>query len=87
MPRKSASIGEEFLELRHRLAEWRKDHSPRTPLPDNVWKVAVELARVMRKFKRFKHHTVQASQFLQKLAKERVDLFVHWRIAVAGTFA
>jgi len=42
---------------------------------------------VMRKFKRFKHHTVQASQFLQKLAKERVDLFVHWRIAVAGTFA
>jgi hypothetical protein len=41
----------------------------------------------MRKFKRFKHHTVQASQFLQKLAKERVDLFVHWRIAVAGTFA
>jgi len=42
---------------------------------------------VMRKFKRFKHHTVQASQFLQKLAKESVDLFVHWRIAVAGTFA
>jgi RNA-directed DNA polymerase len=42
---------------------------------------------VMRKFKRFKHHTVQASQFLQKLATERVDLFVHWRIAVAGTFA
>ena len=35
----------------------------------------------MRKFKRFKHHTVQASQFLQKLAKERVDLFVHWRNA------
>jgi len=45
MPRKSASIGEEFLELRHRLAEWRKDHSRRTPLPDDVWKVAVELAR------------------------------------------
>ena len=45
MPQKSVPIGEEFLELRHRLAEWRKDHSPRTPLPDNVWKVAVELAR------------------------------------------
>jgi len=44
-------------------------------------------AWVMRKFKRFKSHKVQASQFLQKLAKERVDLFVHWRIAVAGTFA
>jgi hypothetical protein len=24
---------------------------------------------------------------LQKLAKEQVDLFVHWRVAVAGTFA
>ena len=45
MPRKSAPIGEEFLELRHRLAEWRKDHSQRTPLPDDIWKVAVELAR------------------------------------------
>jgi len=29
----------------------------------------------------------RASQFLQKLAKERVDLFVPWRIALAGTFA
>jgi hypothetical protein len=45
MPRKSAPIGEEFLELRHRLAEWRKDHSRRTPLPEEVWKAAVELAR------------------------------------------
>ena len=45
MPRKSASIGEEFLELRHRLAEWRKDHTRRTPLPDDVWTAAVELAR------------------------------------------
>ena len=45
MPRKSAPIGEEFLELRHRLAEWRKDHSRRTPLPDDIWTAAVELAR------------------------------------------
>jgi len=45
MPRKSAPIGEEFLELRHRLAEWRKDHSRRTPLPNDVWTAAVELAR------------------------------------------
>jgi hypothetical protein len=44
-------------------------------------------AWMMRKFKRFKHHKVQASQFLQKLAKGCVDLFVHWRICVAGTFA
>jgi hypothetical protein len=45
MSRKSASIGEEFLELRHRLAEWRKDHTRRTPLPEDVWTAAVELAR------------------------------------------
>lgn len=45
MPRKSAPNGEEFLELRHRLAEWRKDHSRRTPLPDEMWTAAVELAR------------------------------------------
>jgi RNA-directed DNA polymerase len=43
-------------------------------------------AWVMRKFKRFKHRTIQASRFLQRLAEERVDLFVHWRIALAGTF-
>jgi hypothetical protein len=41
----------------------------------------------MRKFKCFKQHKIQASQFLQKLAKDPVELFVHWRIAVAGTFA
>ena len=39
-----------------------------------------------RKFKRFRHHTTRARQFLQKLAKERVDLFVHWPIAVSGVF-
>jgi hypothetical protein len=45
MSRKSAPIGEEFLELRHRLAEWRRGHSRRTPLPDDIWTEAVELAR------------------------------------------
>ena len=38
-------MGEEFLELQHRLAEWRKDHSRRTPLPGEIWAAAVELAR------------------------------------------
>jgi len=40
----------------------------------------------MRKYKRFKSHKTQASQVLHQLAKERVDLFDHSRIAVAGTF-
>jgi group II intron reverse transcriptase/maturase len=45
------------------------------------------VAWVMRKFKRFKRHKVQASQFLQRLATECVDLFVHWRIGMTGVFA
>jgi len=45
------------------------------------------LAWVMRKFKRFKGHKIQASQLLQRLATERVGLFVHWQIGMTGTFA
>jgi RNA-directed DNA polymerase len=45
------------------------------------------LAWVMRTFKRFKGHTVRASQFLRQLAKERADLFVHWNLGMTGAFA
>jgi hypothetical protein len=45
------------------------------------------LAWVMRKFKRFRGHKIRASIFLQELAKEQADLFVHWRIGMTGTFA
>jgi RNA-directed DNA polymerase len=46
------------------------------------------LARwAMRKFKRFKAHKIRASRFLQKLVRERMSLFVHWRIGMTGTFA
>jgi hypothetical protein len=45
------------------------------------------VAWVMRKFKRFKSHKVRASQFLQRLAKERPALFVHWNLDMTGTFA
>jgi hypothetical protein len=45
------------------------------------------VAWMMRKFKRFKDHKIQASQFLQRLATERTDLFVHWRLGMIGTFA
>ena len=44
------------------------------------------VAWVMRKFKRFKGHKLKASQFLQRLASERVDLFVHWQIGMTGVF-
>ena len=45
------------------------------------------VAWVMRKFKRFKDHKTLASQFLQRLAAEGVDLFVHWQIGMTGVFA
>jgi RNA-directed DNA polymerase len=45
------------------------------------------VAWAMRKFKRFKRHKVQASQFLQRLATDCVDLFVHWQIGMTGVFA
>lgn len=45
MPRQKSPIGEEFLHLQARLAEWRKGHPRRSPLPEEIWAAAVELAR------------------------------------------
>jgi hypothetical protein len=45
MHRKKAPISEEFPDLRARLAEWRKNHPRRSPLPEEMWMAAVELAR------------------------------------------
>src|SRR5215469_5998418 len=42
---KKAPIGEELLDLRARLEEWRKSHPRRSPLPEEMWVAAVELAR------------------------------------------
>ena len=44
------------------------------------------VAWAMRKFKRFVDHKVRASQFLQKLARDHSDLFVHWRLGMTGVF-
>ena len=44
------------------------------------------VAWVMRKFNRWKGRKTRASQFLQRLAQERADLFVHWQIGMTGTF-
>ena len=45
------------------------------------------LAWTMRKFKRFRAHKIRASRFLQELARENANLFVHWRLSMIGTFA
>jgi group II intron reverse transcriptase/maturase len=44
-------------------------------------------AWVMRKFKRFAAHKIRAGCFLESLAREQADLFVHWRLGMTGTFA
>jgi RNA-directed DNA polymerase len=45
------------------------------------------LAWMMRKFKRFAAHKIRAGRFLERLAREYADLFVHWRLGMTGTFA
>jgi RNA-directed DNA polymerase len=45
------------------------------------------LAWARRKFKRFRAHKVRAARFLERLARERADSFVHWRIGMIGAFA
>ena len=45
------------------------------------------LAWARRKFKRFAAHKIRASRFLQSIAKNNAELFVHWRIGMTGTFA
>src|SRR5215471_14125760 len=45
------------------------------------------VAWAMRKFKRFKGRKILAGRFLERLAKERSDLFVHWRNGMVGVFA
>jgi RNA-directed DNA polymerase len=44
-------------------------------------------AWVMRKFKRFAAHKIRAGRFLERLARENANLFVHWRLGMTGTFA
>ena len=44
------------------------------------------VAWAMRKFKRLVDHKVRASRFLPKLARDHAHLFVHWLLAMTGTF-
>ena len=45
------------------------------------------LAWVRRKFKRYKGHKVRAAGLVEKLARTRPDVFVHWRLGMTGAFA
>jgi len=44
-------------------------------------------AWVMRKFKRFAAKTIRAGRFLERMAREHTDMFVHWRLGLTGVFA
>ena len=44
------------------------------------------VAWAMRKYKRFHRRRVAASRFLQCIAEQQPDLFVHWKIGMRGSF-
>jgi RNA-directed DNA polymerase len=44
-------------------------------------------AWAMRKFKRFATKKIRAGRFLERMAREHADLFVHWRLGLTGVFA
>ena len=43
-------------------------------------------AWIMRKYKRFRFHKTRASLFLRELARDNVELFVHWQSFGTTTF-
>jgi group II intron reverse transcriptase/maturase len=43
-------------------------------------------AWMMRKFKRFAAKKVRAGRFLERMAREHADMFVHWRLGMTGVF-
>src|ERR1035441_1764846 len=45
MADQEATIPEDMQELDRRLEEWRGTHRPRSPLPDELWAMAVGLAQ------------------------------------------
>src|ERR1700690_1047904 len=45
MADQESMIPEDMQELRRRLGEWRATHRPRSPLPDELWTLAVGLAQ------------------------------------------
>jgi hypothetical protein len=55
-------------------------------LPSGGFRIVLEL-QVMRKFKRFAAKKIRAGRFLERMARERADLFVHWRLGLTGVFA
>ena len=44
-------------------------------------------AWVMRKFKRFAAKTIRAGRYLERMAREHANLFVHWQMGLTGVFA
>jgi RNA-directed DNA polymerase len=84
------SLADIARELNPLLRGWIEYYGRYTPsaLYPLLRHVNLTLVRwVMRKFKRFKAQKVRAARLLEKLARTRADLFVHWRIGMIGAFA
>ncbi|SRR5260370_26875317 len=45
MADQEVAIPEDMQELHRRLVAWRETHRPRSPLPNELWTMAVELAQ------------------------------------------
>jgi RNA-directed DNA polymerase len=41
----------------------------------------------MKKYKRLYGKKMKATQFLERIAKERPKLFAHWQVGMRGAFA
>jgi RNA-directed DNA polymerase len=91
IPRRTRlSLADIARELNPLLRGWIEYYGRYTPsaLYPLLRHVNLTLVRwVMRKFKRFKAQKVRAARLLEKLARTRADLFVHWRIGMIGAFA
>lgn len=44
-------------------------------------------AWMMRKFKRYADRKARAGHFLERLARARPNLFIHWKLGMRGSFA
>jgi len=45
MPQRNSPTPDSLQKLAHRFQEWRKEHAPRSRLPEFLWVAAVKLAR------------------------------------------
>jgi group II intron reverse transcriptase/maturase len=84
--RSLADIARELNPLLRGWIAYYGRYAPSALRPMSQYVNATLLGWARRKFKRFKTRKTQAGRFLEKLARECADLFVHWRLGVSSGF-